>query len=114
MDMSSVDFNKVYKHTILISVDDLSKAPSWVMEVIAREKEGNNKLIDINGYAMKSEDGFIVYEVFALCFASTFSTMNIYKVVKWADMDATVEKVWVCTDELREYLKKIEGVSFYE
>lgn len=114
MDKPKIDFNKACKQTIPINVDDLGKAPSWVMEIIAREKEANNKLIDIDGYAMKMEDGFIIYEVFALCFASTFSSMNIYKAVKWFDMDATVEKVWVFTDELRKYLKKMEGVSFYE
>lgn len=118
MDINGIDFNKVHKRIILDSVGDLSKAPSWIMEIVNKEKEENNKLININGYVMETEDGLIVYEVFALCFAHTFSTMNIYKAVKWhtsglaIENETIIDKVWVSVDELKLYMEEIKEVSF--
>jgi len=119
MDINKIDFNKVHKRIILVSVENFSKAPKWIKEIIDKEKEENNKLIDIKGYVMETENGEAVYKVFSLCFASTHSTMNIYKVVKWytsglltGESETIIDKVWVSVDELKTYMEEIKEVNF--
>ena len=101
------------KEIINVSVDDLTVAPKWVTDIIDKERMNKNKLLHINGWSISLPDGTIEYEVYAMCFASTYTSMHIYKVHKWTGMDEpSTAMTWVDTDELKTYLKKMEGVSF--
>ena len=101
------------KELINISVDDLTVAPKWIMDIIKKEYKDDNKLIHINGWSVSRQDGMLEYEVYAMCFASTFNSMHIYKVHKWANMDEVyIAMTWVDTDELKTYMKELEEVVF--
>lgn len=106
------------KEEIAISLDCLENAPEWVTQRIEIERKEKNKLIHISGYSVSRPDGEIEYEVYSLCFATTHTNMRICKITKWFntwDIDNLKECiVWVNCEELREYLKAIEGVDFNE
>jgi hypothetical protein len=103
------------KEIIGISLSTWETAPDWVKRVIEKEYREKNKLIHINGYSMSKPDGEIEFEVYALCFASTFTSMKVYKVYKFTVQENPyIDYVWVDCNELKTYLDAIKGVSFNE
>lgn len=103
------------KEIIDISLSTWETAPDWIEQIVEKERKEKNKLIHIDGYSMSKPDGEIEYEVYSLCFATTFTCMHIYKVYKYTNNDSPyIDYVWVSCDELKTYLDAIKGVSFNE